>query len=193
MRQYNIKIHGPYTICGDDHDILEGCPYSDSVGVYFWAVKMPSGQYRVSYLGEISTSFYKRTKEHIIQTLGGNYQICDSDLMLNGEHRVIWNGLWRKGTRDKLPEFIKNYEEMAPKIKSYLSIQKLFVAPLEVDRRTRQRIEAALAKAIHRNKEAANLLPHDIRYYHKKDIEEELSVIIEPEHQLEGLPEVVNA
>jgi hypothetical protein len=154
---------------------------------------MSTGKYRLTYIGETSASFYKRTKEHIIQTLGGNYQVCDADAMLKGEHKIIWNGLWRKGTRNKLPEFIKKYQKLALEIKNYLMSQVLFVIPFKTDRRSRQRIEAAIAKAILNDKEASSIMPKDIRFYYKKDKEEPIEVTIESSKIIEGLPEKIKA
>jgi hypothetical protein len=64
-----------------------------------------------------------------VQTLSGNYQIIDPDRMVDGVHEIVWNGLWRKGTRDRLPEFIQRYEELAPVVRRYLVGQRVYVAP----------------------------------------------------------------
>jgi hypothetical protein len=154
---------------------------------------MSTGVYRVSYLGQTVRSFYNRNKEHLIQKLGGNYQICDPEAMINGRHEVVWNGMWRKGTRDKLPEFLAQYERLAPIIKRSILVTKLFVAPLKVERRICQRIEGALAVAIKSDAEASSLLPKDIRYILKKENEEPILVTIESEQLIEGLPKEVYA
>ncbi len=153
-----------------------------------WAVKMFSNYFRVTYIGETGTSFYKRTKEHVIQTLGGNYQICDPDAMQRGESIVVWNGLWRKGYRDKFPEFLRRYEGIATVIKGALSVQNIFVAPMDVDSRTRKRIEGALAFAVRNNKDASSLLPKDIRYFKNKEDESPIAISIEAQSKIEGLP-----
>ena len=85
----SLHSYGPYTSCSETNDILYDCPYASDQGLYMWAVKINSGNYRVSYLGETGISFYKRTKEHLIQILGGNYQIFDSEAMKRGEHKVL--------------------------------------------------------------------------------------------------------
>jgi hypothetical protein len=143
-----IIFHGPYTLCTEKNDVLFDCPYASCEGIYLWVVGMSSGVYRVSYLGQTIRSFYKRNKEHLIQKLGGNYQVCAPEAMINGRHEVVWNGMWRKGTRDKLPEFLAQYERLAPIIKRSISVTKLFVAPLKVERRICQRIEGALPRPV---------------------------------------------
>jgi len=188
-----LKFHGPYTICSEENDVLHDCPYASDEGIYLWAVRMNSGSYRILYIGETSTSFYKRTKDHLIQTLGGNYLICDPEAMVRGRNEILWKGLWRKGTRDKLPEFLSRYESLAPKIKQSILIQKLFVAPIKLDRRLRQRIEGALAFAIREDADTSSLLPNDIRYIRRRDDEESLLVSMSSEHKIEGLPEKIYA
>jgi hypothetical protein len=97
-----IIFHGPYPLCTEKNDVLFDCPYASFEGIYLWAVRMSSGVYRVSYLGQTIRSFYIRNKEHLIQQLGGNYQVCDPEAMINGRHEVVWNGMWRKGTQSAI-------------------------------------------------------------------------------------------
>jgi hypothetical protein len=130
------------------NDVLFDCPHASCEGIYLWAVRMKSGSYKVSYIGETGVSYYRRTKDHLIQIFGGNYQVCDPESLLNGKNEVIWNGLWRKGTRDKLPEFFSQYERLTPIIKRSIVVQKVFVAPIKITSRLRIRIEGALAIAI---------------------------------------------
>lgn len=190
---HDLIFHGPYDICSEDKDILNDCPFASFPGIYLWVVKMISGSYRVSYLGETGISFYQRTKDHLIQTLGGNYQICDPEEMRLGRHDVVWNGLWRKGTRDKFHEFLSIYESISYKIKKLILNQKLFVAPIKIERRLRQRIEGALAFAIRENAEASSLLPKDIRYYQRAVSEDPILFSIFAKHNIEGLPREISA
>ena len=107
--------------------------------------------------------------------------------------QIIWNGLWRKGTRDKIGEFIKNYKSYAPIIKRYIEIHDIFLAPLTVDRRKRQLIEGNIAKIIKEQKpQISNLFPADIRYvYNRKDSEEGFIVKIECNENIFGLPKTL--
>jgi len=183
-----LRLFGPYDICSGVTDVLGDCPYAKDEGIYFWAVEQPDGKYKITYIGETSASFYKRTKEHIIQTLGGNYLVCDGEALQRGELVTLWKGTWRKGTRDKLPEFMERYEELAPKIKQYLTVQKLFVLPFKAERRERQRIEGALSKLVVENEKASSIMPKDIRYYYRRPEEEIINVTITGGDLVEGLP-----
>jgi len=121
---------------------------------------------------------------------GGGTEKCP-DFKTVWAFQIIWKGLWRKGTRDKIGEFIKNYKKYAPIIKSYIEIHDIFLAPLTVDRRKRQLIEGNIAKIIKEQKPPiSNLLPADIRYvYNRKDSEEGFIVKIECDENIFGLPE----
>ena len=188
-----VHFHGPFSLCTESDDVLTNCPLKNGIGLYIWAVKLLDGPYRVSYLGETKKSFYDRTKEHIIQTLGGNYRITDADQMGNGVQDVIWDGLWRKTTRDKLPDFLSNYEAFAPLIKRYLFRHVIFVAPLECDLRLQRRIEGALAQHLRSLPEACSLLPDDIRYVARRAKESLVAVSVSADAEIEGLPEEIRA
>ena len=76
----------------------------------------------------------------------------------------MWNGLWRKGTRDKILEFASRYLDLAPIIHSYLENIEVFVGALDADRRIRERIEGALANHVRAEPLLASmLLPNDVR------------------------------
>src|SRR6266704_6014224 len=70
-----LHFHGPFSVCSETDDVLANCPLRSGTGIYLWAVKQLTGVYRTSYLGETSESFYGRTKEYVVQTLGGNYRV----------------------------------------------------------------------------------------------------------------------
>src|SRR5947207_14873342 len=107
-----LHFHGPSSVCSEADDVLAGCTLRNESGIYLWAVKQRTGGYRVLYIGETGNTFYARMREHVIQTLGGNYRVIDADRMCEGVQQVLWNGLWRKGTREKLPEFLSRYETL---------------------------------------------------------------------------------
>jgi len=185
----HVHFAGPFRLCSETADLLADCPLRNGTGLYIWAVKQIAGSYRVSYLGETKKSFYERTKEHIVQTLGGNYRVIDADKMCEGVQHVTWDGLWRKATRDKLPDFLFNYEAFAPLIKRYLFGHDIFVAPLDCDVRLQRRVEGALAQQLRSSVEASSLLPSDIRYAVRSADEVAVTVLVSADADIEGLPQ----
>jgi len=187
-----LKLFGPYQLFGNNDNLLFDADTSYQGGIYLWTIRYKNG-YLIDYIGKTGNTFRQRMKEHLIQTLGGNYRICNPDMLLQGKEEIIWDGLWRKGTRDKIGEFIKNYENYASTIKRYIEIHDIFLAPLTIDRRKRQLIEGNIAKIIKAQKPPiSNLLPPDIRYvYDKKDSEEGFVVKIECDENIFGLPKTL--
>lgn len=184
----NLHFRGPYTICSETSDVLEGCECKTSNGIYLWVVPQHLRGYKVSYLGETSKGFYSRTKEHVIQTLGGNYRVLDADQMRLGIEQIIWDGLWRRRAKDRLPEFLSRYEELAPLVKRYLFGQAVFLAPFEDDS-LRRRIEVALALHFRADQNSSILLPRDIQFRNgRKPDEEAVSVTFSADGHIEGLP-----
>ena len=115
--------------------------------------------------------------------------IGDPDLLARGEVKLLWNGLWREGTRERLPEFLRDSTRLFEAAKRNLQLEQIFVAPLEVEDRLRRRIEGAIAKQIRKDKVAASLLPPDIRVLGRLTTEAPLPVRIRCGAKILGLPE----
>ncbi|MFZ5453263.1 MAG: hypothetical protein ACOZF2_15500 [Thermodesulfobacteriota bacterium] len=184
-----LKFEGPFGLTRTSKHLLFDHPVSKEPGLYLWTIPYSGGGYLVTYVGETSTSFWQRIKDHLIQTVGGNYRICDPDLLVRGEAKVLWNGLWRKGTRDKMPEYLERLEEFVPVMLKLLQNEIVFVAPFRSERRLRQRLEGAIAKHIKSQPAPmSSVLPSDVRYYHRRVDEAPIMVTIEGHCHVHGLP-----
>ena len=128
-------------------------------------------------------------KEHVIQTLGGNFRICDPQAMARGEIKVLWDGLWRPGRHSKLPEFLRDGHELFEAARGCFKLEKAFVAPLEAEDRMRRRIEGAIAKQIRKDKAGSSLFPPDVRYLPKLSTETAITIRIVTPKKILGLPE----
>jgi hypothetical protein len=186
---FELELHGPYGLCGTHEKIIFYEPIGEEAGIYFWTVPYYQGGSIVNYIGETGVSFKQRFKEHMIHTAGGNYRINDPDFEIQGVERILWNGLWRKGTRDKMPEFVSRMVELSPAIKKTLEHSEIYVAPFEGEKRIRQRIEGAIADYIKaQSPPASALLPTDVRYTKRWNDEEPVSVLISGGDALLGMP-----
>lgn len=188
--EYNVKIIGPFKI-GGENDVFQS-PYADLCGIYIWAIYV-KGKFIINYIGETGLSFKKRTKEHLIQIMGGNYRVPDPKDLYVAKETILWDGLWRKGQRDKIVEFIDIYELLAPKIKEYIEMLNIFLIPMDVEARVRKLIEGNIAKHV-RNQPIclSGLLPDDIRYIAEKKIDEQsFSIKFLSSREILGLPEKI--
>ncbi len=183
-----IRFDGPYRAYSETKDVLADCKHRKSGGVYFWAIKV-NDSFRISHIGQTGTSFYQRMKEHIISTLGGNYRICDAEAAARGDMRVLWDGMWREGTRGRLPEFLRQSTQLLEAAKRNLKLENIFVAPVDIEDRMRRRIEGAIAKHVRKDKVASSLLPPDIRVLGRLTMEAPIPVRIVAPVKILGLPE----
>jgi len=148
----------------------------------------------LTYVGETGTSFGQRMKEHIIQTIGGDYRISDPKRLCQCEDVIIWNGLWRKGTRERIGEYIELLPSLLSAIQDSLHTMVVFTATLRGERWIRQRIEGALAGHIRSQPcPASSLIPADIRYRLRKDQDTTISVTIDCKMDVLGLPRDLHA
>jgi len=186
MDKYKLVFNGPYTIYSTN-SIFEDT-IANEEGIYLWTLQA-NGKYVIEYIGETGSSFRQRTKEHIIQVLGGNYRILDASCYQKEEVRVLWNGMWRKGTRDKLGDFISSYTELAPKIVKYIDSINIFVAPIKIDGYMRKVIEGALASYIKDQPEdVTRFYPMDNRTYRPKSNAHKVKIHITSSEAIVGLP-----
>lgn len=184
----SLEFSGPFKLCGNKAKLLFDQDIAWLAGIYLWTVQFRGG-FLINYIGETGTSFSRRMKDHMIQCLGGNYRICDAERLLEGKKKILWNGVWRKGTRDLLPMFVDEmYVKLAPQIRDYLRVLDVFVAPIEIDRRTRRRIEGSIAFSLREKAEPiGTIVSEDVRYFGRKQNETPIQVSITSSAKLFGL------
>jgi len=190
----DLQFQGPFSLLSREPPSLFDEPAAQKPGIYLWAVPYHLGGYLPIYVGETGASIAQRNKDHVIQTLGGNYRVCDPDRLPFGEARVIWNGLWRKDCRHRLGEYLHRVEELLPAIRRELLLEVVFVAPAKLESRLRRRIEGAVAGHIRSQPPpACSLLPSDIRYHLRRSTETPVAVRISIPVNVLGLPSVLSA
>jgi len=186
-----IQLYGPYRCFGNKDESVFHVPISTRKGVYFWTIPFEN-QYLTYYIGETGNSFVYRTMEHIQCYLRGFYRVYDPNEFAKGKKVLIWGGMWkpdRKGLDVKL-EFIDRYPALSRQIYEYLAQFRLFLAPIDRDRRTRQRIEAAIAtKMLGRPGVIGNFQDDDIRYWPRRSEEQPIYVKMKPSELIMGLNE----
>lgn len=187
MKFINLDFFGPYDFISDKADVLHNCEHAQKPGIYLWTVKMPNDFYKILYIGETRRTFYERTREHLLNQLSGLYEIQDPMQLNVGVKNIVWFGLYGKGRHDKIFEYISRYDELSSANIKYISLIKIFVAPLEIEDKIRQSIEAKIASIIISDKETGSIFPLGVQYKSHK-LEESFRLEISSTQLIQGLP-----
>ena len=186
-----IQWYGPFGFIGRKEESVLTNSISNHTGVYLWTIPFQN-QYLTYYVGETGTSFAIRHNQHLESYLTGLYRVYDPEAFLKGKRVLIWGGLWkpeRKNAKTK-KEFVDRKEELAPKISELISQFRLFLAPIDGDRRIRQRVEAAIAsKLLEQSGVIGEFQDDDIRYWPRRLDEQEMRVKMKFPKPIMGLPE----
>ena len=128
--------------------------------------------------------------EHTRDVLQGLYRVYDPSQFAQGRKTLIWGGMWkpdRKGSSTML-EFLNRYLELSPLIYQFLGQLRFFLAPIDAEKRMRQRIEAAIAKKLLEQPEIiGEFQDNDIRYQPRRTNEKPILVTMRSFESILGL------
>ena len=140
MLEINSKMKGPFNLVGDEN--LFKSIEADSSGIYFFTISVEN-RYLIEYVGITTRSFKKRFLEHIRELLSGGYQLYDFKRLLEHKTFVVWKGRYGKGS-DDISVFLDNYLYFSKIIENQIKEFKIFLIPLNEDRRILERIEGGI-------------------------------------------------
>jgi hypothetical protein len=175
-----VEFVGPYRFIGSKNESVLTAPIGKKKGVYLWTIPFQNG-YLTYYVGETGVSFAVRSMQHIQNYLNGLYRLYDLEEFHNGERVLVWGGMWKPGRKGSktMYEFLQSYSKFAPLILDFIQGFRLFLAPIEGNRRIRQRIEAAIAGSLNSQSGVVRTFQDkDIRYAPRRSKEEPIKVKI---------------
>ena len=83
--------------------------YNQDEIIYLWIIKDTDSNINyIHYVGE-TINFSKRQKEHLAHILGLNYYVIDANLVKQGVHKIVWNGMWGDKSKDADSKTLENY------------------------------------------------------------------------------------
>lgn len=171
-----MRWYGPYKWYGPKDRALFSSPEVKKAGIYLWTIPFKK-QYLVYYVGETGRSFAARFTEHTRDYLYGLYRIYDPHHFTQGKKTLLWEGMWKSSICDRMGEFLNRYSELSPLVYKLMGAFRIFLAPLDVEDRIRQRIEAALAKRLYQQPGlVGKFQDDDIRYSPRRHGEKPISV-----------------
>ncbi|MGH9834020.1 MAG: hypothetical protein ACRD9Y_13445 [Blastocatellia bacterium] len=156
-----LNWSGPFVLQGPDGNLLFDSPIASECGIYIFTVIHRDG-FLIYLTGWTTRPFKKRLKEHMREYRKGTYTIFNTESLRNGKRDEIWHGMWTKretNTREMKALFESRHQEINPAIENLLSTFRIFVAPLEAERRVLARIEAAIMNILYSSEEPFCSLP----------------------------------
>lgn len=160
-------------------------------GLYLWTVPLDAGEL-VYYVGETGRSFAQRMLEHFKEHASGGYHIYEPQEFSRGRKVALWYGLYGPDREKSLLEFIHRYRQLAPAIADLTELYRFYVAPLQCEKRVRERIEAALAKHLYEQPGmVGEFQDRGIMYRGRNSAEEAVQVSVQCTAHLIGVPEVL--
>ena len=185
------KIHfkGPFRwFFGAGNETVFRLQDARSGGIYLWTIPYKEG-FLTYYVGETGRSFAQRMTEHARDYLSGLYRIYDPVSFAKGVKILLWEGMWKRGTRERMSEFLERFPELGPQILQLLETMRIFIATLDAEKRIRQRIEAEIAHHLQMMPGlVGQFQDEDIRYWPKRENEDSLIIGITGSARIHGMP-----
>ena len=176
-----LRWVGPRTLYkwdGTKENGIFTVPETKKSGIYLWTIPFEK-KYLTYYVGETGRSFTERFMEYTRNYLCGLYRVYNPSEFVDGKKALVWGGMWkpdRKGP-DTVQEFLNRYSELSTVIYKFLRQFRVFIAPLDVKKRVRQRIEAAIAeRLLEQPGLTGRFQDNDIRYKPRRNNEERIRV-----------------
>jgi hypothetical protein len=156
-----LDWNGPFALQGPDGNLFFDSPVANQCGIYVFTINYQDG-YLIYLTGWTTRPFKKRFKEHIREYRKGTYTIFNCESFRNGKRDEIWHGMWTKKETNTLAMkalFESRHQDINPVIEDLLSTFRIFVAPLERERRVLARVEAAIMNLLYSSEEPFSSLP----------------------------------
>jgi hypothetical protein len=185
MEMLIIKAIGPFYWFRNPSILKDQA--ASQYGVYIWTVKTKDGEF-IYYVGETGKSFTKRMIEHLKEYLSGYYRILDPIELAKGSKVVLWRGMFMKGPKPDITDFVRHNERYMPALRGMLDLFNIWIFPADCPKNIRRRIEGAIAKSLYSQPgEVGRFQDPGIRYITRKMNEQPIQVHIETPNRIEGL------
>lgn len=128
---------------------LADCEYSSLCGVYLWTVMYKSG-HLIYAAGFTTRPFLTRFREHTKAHRDGFFTVFDMEAMQGGLRKEVWHGFFTKERPpERNEEFLRRRNEIGEAVENQLSKFRVFVAPLDREKRILKRFEAAIMNSLY--------------------------------------------
>lgn len=172
MDTINTEMCGPFGLVWENS--IFNSKYTNNTGIYFFTFNIED-KYLIEYIWITTRGFEQRFLEHIRELLSGWYRIYDFEKIKNNEDFVIWKGRYGKNI-DDINVFLDNYLSYSQNIHQQLENFKIFLLPLNGEKRTIERIEGKIYQILRKgnNKQTMTFI-NGVRSCPKRENEESLN------------------
>jgi hypothetical protein len=185
-----VEFIGPFSWIGGERapSILEA-EIGKKSGVYLWTVQLEKGEL-VYYVGETGRSFAQRMLEHFREHMSGGYHLYEPQEFSRGRKVLLWPGRYGPDKEPSLSVFVQRFQGLTSAIVDLAELYRFYVAPLECEKRLRERIEASIANHLYEQPGiVGEFQDQGIVYRARKDTEEPVQALIWCKANLIGVPE----
>ena len=182
-----VEFIGPFSWLGEDSPSVFEAQIGRACGLYIWSVEVES-QDVIYYVGLTQRTFAERFLEHFKEHASGGYHLYDPIEFAAGRKVQLWPG--RFGVeRESVQEFIRRYQQLAPAVAALAKLYRFHLAPLSLDQRSLERIEAGLANYLYAFPGLVGAFQDTgIQYRPRKPNEAPIEVAFNSQVPLLGLP-----
>jgi hypothetical protein len=148
-KEVEVSFSGPFSWPGTpDAPSVFDAEVRRLPGIYLWTVPLPEG-HLVNYVGETGRSFEVRLLEHYKDHMTCMYHLYSPAEFAQGKKVVKWPGRYDPADRKSVRECLDQCAKFSSLANENAHIYRFFLAPLSCEKRTRLRIEAAIAEALY--------------------------------------------
>ena len=185
-----VQFYGPYSWADDKGvDCIATADLGQKAGLYLWAITLAEGEL-IYYVGETGRSFRTRMLEHFKEHMSGGYHLYEPDAFACGKKVMLWPGRYDPERKTTVLEFLDVFGELAGAMVSLARVYRFYLAPLECERRLRERIEAGLASHLYQQDGIiGQAQDKGIRYRGRRVDESPIEVLFQTDAILLGLPD----
>ncbi len=184
-----VKFSGPFSWSGlDGAPCIFDTPLARHRGVYLWTVPQGDSEL-VYYVGETGRDFATRMLEHFREHCSGGYHLYSPEAFGRGVKISLWPGRYNPEVRPSVADFMRRVPELWPAILELATLYRFFLAPLDCERRLRERVEAAIAHHLRTQPGVVGgFQDQGIRYSPRRDDEPPVVASLRCLRALLGLP-----
>jgi hypothetical protein len=158
-------------------------------GLCLWTVPLPDG-HLIYYVGETGRSFHMRLRQHYEELVSARYHVYSAVEFARGEKLALWPGHWDVADHKSVEECKANCTRLSDQIREMMLVLRLFLAPLSCDKRTRQRVEAAIAQPLYAvSGKVGAFQDRGVRYDPRLPNEQPIPCVVGSPVPLLGVPE----